>query len=158
MQSKNQIFTLLDWLFQFVLSFPIWAWVVVGFLLLFLQLVAWRMARFSHPAAPRWSLVIRHAIHPLLLWPTFLSIASLVFGWLLLLVLGNHFGVFTQIWEAVRFHLIATGAGAGTGLVVGALFYYWLIPGWETPASSAADADASIAQLRGYDPERYFRA
>lgn len=158
MQIQNSVYALVNWLFQFVLTFQVWLWVVIGFMLVFLHLVAWRMSRFSHPAAPRWSLVVRHAVQPLLLWPTLLGIASLLLGWMLLLSLGHHFGVFDEIWKALRFHFMGACVGAGVGLVVGALFYYWLIPGWEAPASSTADADAAIAQLKGYDPERFFHA
>ena len=157
MTLKNKTYTLLDWIFQLVFLCPIWAWALAGLALVFFQLLGWRLSRFSRPTSPRGSLMIRHAVRPLLLWPASISSLVVFLGWFALFGLGNQYGVLSQIWQAVRLHFLGFGLGAVLGLLLGGLFYYWLIPGWETPTSSFADPNTAMAQRRNYDPERFFR-
>ena len=156
-KANAAVFWALRWLLQ-ILSIPSpWMWAVGAALLIALVISALRLTKFSNPNAPRWSQVIRHGSLPFLLLPGLLGIGAALLSWVALLWLAHDRNVLDQVWATVELRVKASSMGAGVGLLIGAGFFYMWIPGWERPAASASDPDASVPTIGDYDPERYFR-
>lgn len=156
-KANAALFGVLRWLLQ-TLSIPsplMWAVGVAVFVVL--MITSLRLIKFSNPNYPRWSQAIRHGALPFLTLPGLLGVGAALLGWVAILWLAHDRNVLSQVWVDVALRLKATGVGAFVGLLIGAIFFYALIPGWERPAASVANPDSPVPTIDDYDPERYFR-
>lgn len=153
---KASTFGIMQWIYHYfyLLSPLLWGCSIT--IAATLALAGLRLTRFSHPHIPRLSQAIRHVSYPLLFWPSLIALIVSLLGWGFLLGMSKEHHIFDRVWLGMASRLQSIGIGAGAGILVGGGFFYWLIPGWERPAVSAADPDAAVPVIRDYDPERYF--
>lgn len=115
-----------------------------------------RLAKFSHPAKPRVSLLVRHCSSAFIVWPSWLMLIALVILAGLIVSLAFSLGWQLSVWGALKVHLSAIAAGAIAGAILGGLGYYHWIPGVERPIGVGV-SEPVPKSCRLYDPEKYFR-
>ncbi len=151
-------FDVANFLFSKLLVLPPWAWgVTIGMIpVLFLAGMAFK--KFNHPVYPRWSQVIRHSSHPLMLWPSFILLLSIALGAFALYFLALHLNVFqSHVWPALKPRAWSAAYGFTGGLSIGGLLYYWYVPGLQAPDAGLAGAQGELkSEQVTYDPENYF--
>jgi hypothetical protein len=140
----------------YLLAFdPAIAAAIVG-LLLAAAVMGSRLAKFSHPARPRLSLLVRHGACCFICWPSWLVLIALLVFTGLVFALGWSLGWQESVWLALKAHFYAVAVGAVAGVILGGLSYYYFIPGMERPM--AVGVNEPIPHSCGiYDPEKYFR-
>ena len=138
-----------------LVSIDPWVCAVVLGLVLVFWIAGWRLARFSHPAHARWSLLVRHLAKVFVLWPAhvFLIIAVLVMS--LVVGLALCLGWQADVWGLLSHHLKFAAMGLACGALLGGFLYYWLIPGFEQPSPTGFQEKSPVAH-KSYDPEKYF--
>lgn len=92
-----------------------------------------------------------------MLWPSLIFIAVVSVGGVAFFGLYWYLGLDHNVWDVLRQRTQAVELGVAAGLFFGGLFLYYLIPGWELPAVTAASPDAVVSTTENYDPERFFR-
>ena len=155
---KNWMLAAANFLYAKLLVLPPSGWgLVIGAIpVLFLAGLAFR--KFNHPVWPRWSQVVRHGSHPLLLWPSVLLLLGVLLGVFALCSLALQLNVFhTHVWPALKPRAWTAGFGLVGGLSIGGLLYYWYVPGLQTPEAGLAGTQGEVkgGQVT-YDPENYF--
>jgi hypothetical protein len=143
-------------LFQLFYSVPPWAWFLVGFCLLSVQIIAIRLCRFKHPKYSRLSTLVRHSAQLFLRWPTLFMGLAVLAGMVVFVLLGHHFQVLPKVTDALMSRAIGLGLGVLVGCGIGGVAFYWLIPGLELPNGRLELANSKIPTLPNYDPEGYF--
>jgi hypothetical protein len=149
--------TIMNWLYSQAIFWTPLQWGAISMCSIWCAISGWRLTRFSHPGYPRWSALLRHAASVLILWPSFICVATVFVGCLVLFALSLNFGLLNAVWDLLRQRTHALEWGVAAGSLLGGLFYYHLIPGWEMPGKTAAAPDAVMTATGKYDPERFFR-
>lgn len=153
----NFLWSKLIWTFELIERLTPHQWGMVSAAAVLFGLVGLRLSRFTQPEAPRISHFVRHASRLFLLWPSLavLGLASLM--WAGFFVLCYTLNVVPKGWSTVHDEVLAIAWGVSSGLVLGALAFYWWIPGLEVPTVTAAAPDVKSPEMGNYDPEKYFR-
>jgi hypothetical protein len=154
---NNLLWSYLSWTVRLIMRLSPENWTALCGLAVLGVIVGWRMGQFTKPETPRISKLLRHAARLFLFWPSVLTMLAVTLVWAAYFLLCYVLSVPPRGLVVLHAYASAAGWGLTTGLVVGAVTYYWSIPGLERPASSLASPDAKLNAIGNYDPERYFR-
>jgi hypothetical protein len=145
------------WTYELILRLSPIEWATLCGLAVMVGIIAFRLGRFTKPESPRFSQFIRHTSRLFLLWPSVTALLSVTLLWSFFFALCYTLSVVPNGLAALHSQIVAIGWGVLSGLLAGALGFYWLIPGSELPASSNAAPDAKPSAMGNYNPEKYFR-
>ena len=145
------------WTYELIVQLSPIEWAALCGLAVMVGIIGLRLGRYTKPESPRSSQFVRHVASLLLLWPSAAALLSMTSLWLVFFALCFTINAVPNGLVALRAQMVAIIWGALSGLFAGALGFYWLIPGLEIPASSAAAPDAKAIAIANYNPEKYFR-
>lgn len=148
---------IINWLYGQAIFWTPLQWGGISTCSIWCAISGWRLARFSHPEYPRWCALLRHAACVFILMPGLICVATIFLGCVVLFALSLHFELLHKVWDVLRLRIQALEWGVAAGSLFGGWFFYYLIPGWELPGTTAAAPDAVMAATGNYDPERFFR-
>lgn len=145
------------WTYELILRLSPIEWATLCGLAVMFGIIGLRLGRFTKPESPRFSQFIRHTSRLFLLWPSVATLLSVTLLWSYFFALCYTLSVVPNGVAALHAQMVAIGWGVLSGMFAGGLWFYWLIPGSEIPASSAAAPDAKAIAIGNYNPEKYFR-
>jgi hypothetical protein len=140
-----------------VWSLPEWTWAIPPALCLVLVLAGPRLRQFNKPGWPLLSPITQDWVGLPLHWMGIalaVCLSGVMFAIAALANLGN---AVDQVISILSSRVVACGWGAATGMSLGLLVRYVLVPGFERADRPADVLGQPPIRARDYDPSRYFR-